>query len=326
MISKIKAAIVSLSLSLFVLTLMAPQFSIIENAIAKEPLKSVTTEIRGQKQVDYLVNDINKLKRPYNYTISKTTFAIIEIAGVLAIIGALLFGFGHGFGRFLGTKKTPIELELHGSEYIYAAIMRIGHWLNALMIVILIISGFLMHYMGPRHTLGYIHNFAGNTLVGIYVIFLIYEIATKDFKQFLPQVWEIKEGMFKQAMFYAIGIFKREEHPYHMTREARLNPMQKPAYMGIMFGVLPLVIITGFLMANPLLSAPVIKFIGLENMNIVFIIHLVAAFAIFAFLVGHIYLATTGDTVLQHFEVMITGKHKHYSYKRPGEDKQSSSH
>ncbi len=315
--NKMRAMFLAL-LTSYVLTLVIMP-NVTDLAYAKEPLKKVNVEHSGDRDVTYLVNDITKMKRPYNYTIGKTTFAIIEIVGILALAGALMFGVGHGFGRFLAAQKNPVVLEEHGSEYIYNAIMRIGHWVNALMIVILIISGFLMHYMGPKHMLGYIHNMAGNTLVGVYIIFIIYEIVTMDFKQFLPKPWEFKEGMLKQAMFYAIGIFKREEHPYHMTRDSRLNPMQKPAYMGIMFGVLPVIVITGFLMANPITAAPVIKFIGLENMDIVFIIHLVAAFAIFAFLVGHLYLATTGDTVLQHFEVMINGRHKHYSYKRPGE-------
>jgi thiosulfate reductase cytochrome b subunit len=100
-----------------------------------------------------------------------------------------------------------------------------------------------------------------------------------------------------------------------MSQETRLNPLQKPAYMGIMFLVLPVVVITGFVMANPTSSTGVLNYIGLENIDILFYAHLLAGFFVFAFLVGHVYLATTGETIWQHFEVMITGRHKHYKVK-----------
>ncbi len=298
------------------LVLGLPQMAMSANENVTMPLKAKNVEVTGAKKATYLVKDINDLTKPYNYVIGKSTFLIIEIVGILAIVGALIFGFGHGFGRFMATKKTPIELEAHGSEYVYNVVMRIGHWINAAFIVTLIFTGFVMHYMGPTHAMGKIHNFIGNALVGLYILFIVYELVTKDYKQFITKKWEIKEGIFKQGLFYAIGIFKREEHPYHMSKDSRLNPLQKPAYFGVMFLVLPVVIITGFLMANPVTSAPVLNYIGLENMNVIFILHLIAGFFMFAFLLGHIYLATTGDTLLQHFEVMITGKHKHYKYKK----------
>ncbi|MFH2132561.1 MAG: hypothetical protein ABIK68_19445, partial [bacterium] len=55
---------------------------------------------------------------------------------------------------------------------------------------------------------------------------------------------------------------------------------------------------------------------GQEIINYVFYMHLISAFGILAFLLGHLYLATTGDTVKQHFEVMLTGFHRVYKYHR----------
>jgi len=283
---------------------------------AKEVNGAAYSEISGNKNTAYLVQDINILERPYNYLIGTTTFPIIEILGVLAALGAIGFALLHGFGRFLANKKIPIILEETGKEYIYSWITRTGHWLNAITMLGLLISGFLIHYYGPGNVSGRIHNVLGYLLVIQYALFLIYEILSGDIKQYIPQPWELKEGILKQGLFYAIGIFKREEHPYHMKKEARLNPLQKPAYFGIMFGLLPVVIITGFTLLRPDIMGFLIGWIGgLENMKFIFIIHLISAFGLLAFLLGHLYLATTGDKVKQHFEVMITGFNRIYKYR-----------
>ncbi|MBU2509714.1 cytochrome b/b6 domain-containing protein [bacterium] len=286
------------------------------NIHADEIQKAVYMEIEGSESVAYLVKEINSLEKPYNYLIGTTTFPAIEILGVMAALGALAFGLLHGFGRFLAGRKIPLFLEEVGKDHIYGWITRMGHWLNALTVLGLLGSGFIMHYMGPDHLSGYIHNQLGYFLLTQYILFLIYEIATGDIKQFIPQLWEIKEGILKQALFYAIGIFKREEHPYHMKKDNRLNPLQKPAYFSIMFGLMPVVVLTGFTLLRPDIMGFLIGWIGgLENMKYIFILHLISAFGMLAFLIGHLYLASTGDNVKQHFEVMITGFHRIYKYR-----------
>lgn len=285
------------------------------NGFATEISGVAYSESSGGRDIAYLVKDINNLEKPYNYLMGTTTFPIIEILGILAALGAIGFGLLHGFGRFLAGRKIPVILEEIGREYIYNWIVRAGHWLNAFTISGLLISGFVMHYYGPTHVSGNIHNMLGYLLVIQYALFLIYEILSGDIKQYIPQLWEIKEGILKQGLFYAIGIFKREEHPYHMKKGARLNPLQKPAYFGIMFGLMPIVVLTGFTLLRPGIMGFLITWIGgLENMKFIFIIHLISAFGLLAFLLGHIYLATTGDKVKQHFEVMITGFHRIYKY------------
>lgn len=285
-------------------------------SLATSTESTVYTEIQGNKEIAYLVKDIDKLDKPYNYLIGQTKYQVIEILGILAAIGALGFGLLHGLGRFLATRKIPVFLEEVGREHIYNIVTRLGHWLNAFTIVGLLISGFVMHYAGPDHMSGYIHNTLGYLLVLQYALFLFYEIATGDIKQYIPSPKELVEGIPRQVLFYAIGTFKREEHPYHMKKEKRLNPLQKPTYFSIMFGLMPVVIFTGFVLLRPDIMGFFILWIGgLENMKYVFIIHLVSAFGMLAFLLGHLYLATTGDKVKQHFEVMVTGFHRVYKYR-----------
>ena len=273
------------------------------------------TECRGQKKVKYLVKDIHALDRPYAYLIKDSKFWILELIGGLMILGAIGFAVMHGFGRYLANKRKPIELKKIRSVFIYKLFIRIGHWFNAFAVIILIITGFLMHYVGPSHLLGRIHNGAGVGFVAFWILFFLYEITSFDYKQFLVDDWELREGIFKQVLFYVIGIFKREEHPYHMEFSARLNPLQKIAYFSVMFFLVPLVGFTGMVLLVPDWMSFFVNFIGIENMKVVFVFHVGGAFAMVSYLLGHLYLGTTGDKVLQHYKVIVTGYHDEYRYK-----------
>ena len=277
--------------------------------------EQVYSEIKGARQTEYLVKDIGEMKKPHNYVIGKTKYLLIEVMGLLAIAGALMFGIFHGTGRWIAHKRKPVQLEFVRKEFIYNLIIRAGHWLNAIATIVLLISGFMMHYIGPTHQLGLIHNFAGISFFILNTMFILYELATFDFKQFVVEDWEIREGIIKQAIFYAIGIFKGEEHPYHMEQKHRLNPLQKMAYFSVMFFLVPLIGFTGIILLFPDELSFYVNFIGIENMRYVFVTHLLSAFAMISYLIGHIYLATTGDTISQHFEVMLNGYHRVFKYK-----------
>ena len=294
---------------LFTAVAVTPALTSVAYAADMEPVK---VEMRGEKDVKYLVKDIDALKKPHSYTIGKDYYLILEVIGILACIGGLAFGVFHGLGRVIANKMNPMKMELIGRDYIYSMSIRIGHWLNALAAVALFITGFAMHWGGPKHQLGELHNAFGLLMALLYVSFLIHEIITGDIKQFIGNDWELKTGIIKQALYYGVGIFQRKENPSHMTKGGRLNPMQKIAYFMIMFTLLPLVVTTGFFLMRPDVMAPIIAFFGLENMKVMFIAHLIGAFGMLAFVLGHIYLATTGDTIGQHFEVMISGYHKVY--------------
>lgn len=270
------------------------------------------TECSGYRTVNYLVNDIEKLDEPYNYIIGQTKYWILEIIGVLAVLGAIGFAFLHGFGRYIANRKKPIRLEKEKEVFIYKLIIRLGHWLNAISVLALLITGFVMHYAGPSNLLAWIHSIAGGVFVLLWILFILYEILTFDIKQYIVRGWELREGILRQALFYTIGIFKQEEHPYHMKPDARLNPLQKIAYFSIMFFLVPLLGITGLLLVIPERMGFAIQYFGMENMKFVFIIHLAGAFTMLAYLLGHLYLGTTGDKVSQHYKVMITGKHDEF--------------
>ncbi|MFH2132952.1 MAG: cytochrome b/b6 domain-containing protein, partial [bacterium] len=229
---------------------------------ASENAAAPYTEIRGNKADVYAVKEISELDRPYNYVIGSTTKPVIEIFGILASLGAIGFAMMHGLGRIVANRRRPKKLEEVGQEYIYSLFSRLWHWFNAFTILGLLYSGFQMHYAGAGHVYGQVHHWLGYFLMVEYLLFLVYEILTRDVKQFIPAAWEFTEGLIKQGKFYAIGIFKQEEHPYHMVKEHRLNPLQKPAYFSVMFGLMPVILITGLTMMRPDTMSFLITWIG----------------------------------------------------------------
>ena len=267
------------------------------------------------KVENYAVNDPSMLKKPYTYLISVTKSPIIEFVGIIGIVGAIGFVIAHGLGRYMATKKYPVKLEYEGKEKIYNLFYRLWHWLHAFLVVMLIITGFYMHWLAPSRSMARLHIYFGETLVLWYIVWIIYIFIAMDIKQFIPTANDIKEGMLKQALFYVKGIFRGEAHPYASTKDTRLNPLQKLAYAGLMFGLVLAIVITGIIMAKPILFLSFWKSIGIENFHIFLYFHLLIAYLVFAFIIGHIYLATTGDTVIQHFKTMLTGYHDHYKHK-----------
>lgn len=43
----------------------------------------------------------------------------------------------------------------------------------------------------------------------------------------------------------------REEHPFPATTQSKFNPLQQVAYVGVMYGLLPLLLLTGLLCLYP---------------------------------------------------------------------------
>jgi len=185
--------------------------------------------------------------------------------------------------------------------YLYSKFERLWHWLQAFLIFFLALTGFEAH--GSFSLFGYEraalwHIYAGIALVVLFIFGAFWFFTTRIWKAYVPT----KVGLMEQAMFYAKGIFKNEPHPYHKTQEMKLNPLQRLTYLAFGFFMMPVMIITGILYL--LLVNGVIV---LESPIWLSIIHTFFAFAILAFVVAHVYMTTTGHTVLAETKAMITG-------------------
>ncbi len=194
--------------------------------------------------------------------------------------------------------------------------VRIWHWLNALGIVTLSITGIQIRFpefvnlFGTYKSAISLHNTAGIVVSISYLLWLFYYlfIAGTLVKLYVPTLDDIKRGMIRQALFYFFHFFRGGPNPHHSMPDDKFNPMQKFAYLMIMLILLPLVIVSGILIMNVAPLRELIILVG--GIKILVSAHYLIACCFTAFLFVHIYLATMGHTPLAHFVPMWTGWEK----------------
>ena len=201
----------------------------------------------------------------------------------------------------------------NSKEYFYPLWLRIWHWLNALLFLLLIFTGVNMQYASTKspiiefHTAVRLHNISGITLTINYLFFIILNFVSGNSKQYLPKLKNFISNLILQAKYYLNGIFKNEVHPFETSKNQKFNPLQQITYFQIMYAVLPLMVITGWALLFP--EVLIKQIFGISGLTLTDIVHTIGAFFLSIFMIGHIYLATTGTTVLSNFKAMVTGWH-----------------
>ena len=187
--------------------------------------------------------------------------------------------------------------------YIFTRFERFWHWTQALLITAMLITGFEIH--GSYKLLGFaqasqLHTSAAWALITLWVFAIFWHFTTGEWRQYIPSF----RNMDLIVRHYAWGIFRGEPHPFKVTRERKHNPMQAFAYLGVKVLINPLIWISGlaYLYYNELKAAGM----GL-NLGTIALLHTIGAFMMLAFLIGHIYLITTGHTVTAQLKAMLTG-------------------
>jgi thiosulfate reductase cytochrome b subunit len=168
-----------------------------------------------------------------------------------------------------------------------------------------------MYYVDPERVLiefsraVKLHNITGVVLSFSYFIFFFANIITGNRKYYKMPLKGIGKRLYKQSMYYAIGMFKGEKKPYPITEERKFNPLQKLFYVIIMYIGVPLVIISGWGLLFP---ETVIKaMFGVSGVLITDLVHVAMGFFISLFLVIHIYVSTIGHTKSANFKSIING-------------------
>lgn len=115
------------------------------------------------------------------------------------------------------------------------------------------------------------------------------------------------ERAAKQTRFYLFGIMQGEEHPFPATTQSKFNPLQQVAYVGVMYGLLPLLLLTGLLCLYPQAVGDVFPGVRYWLLQA----HFALAFISLFFIFGHLYLCTTGRTPHETFKSMVDGYHRH---------------
>lgn len=188
--------------------------------------------------------------------------------------------------------------------YLYTRYERFWHWLQTILIFVLLITGLEVH--GVFSLLGFetavdIHNYAGLTWLIAFAFFVFWVFTTGEWKQYIPTT----QKMLVVIRYYTYGIFRGEPHPVPKRKEAKHNPLQRLTYLSLAALLLPIQMVTGFLYWG----YNSWKGWGLDflSMELVAFVHMAGAFAICSFIIVHIYMITTGHTIFAHTKAIISG-------------------
>lgn len=174
--------------------------------------------------------------------------------------------------------------------------LRLWHWANAAFFLVLIVTGFSLHFAGVG-TVGtgfrwqvVTHNAVGVALVAAYVYYLVAMVVTGHWRQYVPHRGQIAD-IVKQARYYLHGIFVGAHHPFVAIPERRFNPIQQLAYVQAIFFLLPVQAITGVALLFPDHAPESIA--GMGGVWPMAVGHSVSAYLSITFLLIHLYLALT---------------------------------
>ena len=202
--------------------------------------------------------------------------------------------------------------------YIFKRFERFWHWSQAALIIFMLLTGFEVHgtyaLFGWQKAASY-HTTAAWTLIGLWLFAIFWHFTTGEWRQYIPTTQNITAVL----RYYMVGIFSHAPHPYRVTELSKHNPLQRMAYLLVKLFINPLVWISGliYLYTNEI-AAGGVSFLSLLPLGSIALVHTAAAFMMLAFLIGHIYLATLGRTVLAHLKAMVTGWEELHEDPTPG--------
>lgn len=198
--------------------------------------------------------------------------------------------------------------------YLYPGLIRIWHFLNAVLIILLIISGLSMQYSDPlnpfiRFDLAVsMHNIAGFILIFDYLLFIIGNTISKNGRHYRIQLKGLKDRLVAQFSYYTYGVFKHETAPFPVTKKMKFNPIQQVTYFMTMYVLMPLIFLTGLPM---LFSGAFIRqLLGSDAFFVTDIIHITIGFLLSIFLMIHLYFCTFGAKPYSNFKSIVTGYHE----------------
>jgi thiosulfate reductase cytochrome b subunit len=244
------------------------------------------------------------------YVFGSSRVSWIDWLGALLFTGTILGVAGHGTLRFLSSRKQPKGQIRTKRVYMYESYRRFWHWLQTLSIVILLFTGLIIHrpdIFGAFSFRGVviIHNVIALILVMNAVLSIFYHIATERVREYIPRPYGFFDDAIIQAKYYISGIFKQEPHPFEKRPDSRMNPIQKATYFGILNVLLPLQILTGALMWGVQELPAITNWFG--GLPLLAALHSLVAWTFATFIIGHVYMTTTGATPFEATRAMVTG-------------------
>jgi thiosulfate reductase cytochrome b subunit len=233
-----------------------------------------------------------------------------NLLGLLVFVAVALGVAGHGLVRVVLRGRRPPHPDAPPGkrEYVFGRYERLWHWTMAAAGVTLMLTGLVVHFAGaaPVSLAGAValHNGAALVLTVNASLALFYHLATAAIRNFIPSPQGLLARMLSHMEYQARGIFFGGPHPENAPG-VKLNPLQQLTYLGLLNVLFPLQIGTGILIwaigTWPALGA------GLGGLAVLAPLHNLGSWLFLAFFVLHVYLVTTGRTVGDHLQSMLTG-------------------
>ena len=203
--------------------------------------------------------------------------------------------------------------------YLYPRYIRLWHMLNAIFMLILIVTGLSMQYSSPNGSIipfrisVQMHNISGISLAASYLVFFVGNILNRNGKHYRLQWRGLRKRMYVQGRYYLSGYFKKQSPPFPVSSQNKFNPLQAVTYVMVMYIGLPLVVITGFALLFPEIILAGI--FGVNGLVLTDLVHVIMGFLLSVFMIVHIYLCTMGASPKHNFRAIITGWHNTEGHK-----------
>jgi thiosulfate reductase cytochrome b subunit len=233
-----------------------------------------------------------------------------DTLGLLFFVITALGVAGHAARRVYTSKLRNGRHAETKMVYIYTAYERLWHWLMAASIILLLVTGFEIHYISSFTLFGFanavnIHNVLAAIMIVNAFLSLFYHVASRHIRQFIPKRETFLEDVIEQAKFYLHGIFVGAPHPGTKSIRSKLNPLQQITYMGLLNVLIPLQVLTGLLIWGVSQSTGLSDAIG--GLSIVVPLHNLGSWLLLSFVTAHLYLITTGHTLASNLRAMVDG-------------------
>lgn len=197
--------------------------------------------------------------------------------------------------------------------YFYPIWLRIWHGINALGILILIVTGINMQYSNPGfEILNFnlavnLHNISGILVSINYLLFFFGNLLTPNSKYYRLKLRGLHKRLNLQISYYTSGMFKNQPPPFPLSEKRKFNPMQKVSYLFAMYLLVPGLIVTGLALLFPELIIENVYTVS--GIFITAVLHATLGFLVSIFLIVHLYVATIGKHPLNNFKSIINGYH-----------------
>lgn len=197
--------------------------------------------------------------------------------------------------------------------YYYPLWLRIWHAINALGIILLILTGISMQAgVDSRFLVNFAFAVKFHNVIGIlvslnYLLYFFGNLLTKNGKFYIVKPRGFLKRPIKQAYYYAWGMFHGMTSPYPLSERRKFNPLQKYTYILTMYLAMPLLIITGFGLLFPELIID--RVYNVSGIFLTAVFHSALGFFMSIFLIIHLYIASIGKSPLDNFKSIISGWH-----------------